>query len=481
MVTPGGVVVRGVVHTAAFVFLLSIPLLSPGCLPSSPLDQADAGKTSSYQAGSPGFDIEMVQVHGDSISAVDLFLSIPFPSLIFEKTEGGFRSRAEIIVRLSDRATGQLVQEVSWPETTSVDRYETTQSFEPKVIRKRIGMLPGAYRTDVTLEDMIDGRKGTRTQGVVIMDPSGLGPALGRITLLDKKSDGTTLPQISFFVPLRADSMGCTLGMYNFPSDFDSRVDMRVLRYSTDTAVALAPFYYSILPIPLGHSLIDFDRPDTVFRTLQGLRVVHRDESPEFHIPPLKQGMYRIEFAAATRTPQGTDTLLAAARYYSVKGPGFPRPVTYKELIDAAVYIATEKEMKALRSARGQEEQRKKFEEFWLSFAGDPARASALIKKYYGRVEEANRLFTIVREGWSTDRGMLYCVLGPPAEVANHLDTQTWYYDLTGNVPDNTYVFKRIIRSGEGLSVEDYILYRQGGYEIFWTRMVARWRRGEPL
>lgn len=472
---------RGGFHASVLAILLSIPLIFPGCFPSSPLDQADAGKTSSYQAGSPGFDIEIVQAHGDSISAVDLFLSIPYPSLIFEKTEGGFRSRAEIIARLSDRATGQLVREVSWPETTFVERYETTQSFAPIVIRKRIGVLPGAYRTEVTLEDMITGRKATRVQGVAVMDPSGLGPALGRITLLDKMNDGSTIPHISFFVPLRADSTGCTLGLYNFPSDFDSRIETRVLRYSTDTAVALAPFYYSILPVPLGHSLIDFDRPDTVFRTVRAFRIMHRDESPEFRIPPLTQGMYRIEFTAATRTPRGTDTVLAAARYYSVKGPGFPRPVTYKELIDAAVYVATDREMKALRSAKGPEEQRKKFEELWLSFAGDPVRASALIKKYYGRVEEANRLFTIVREGWSTDRGMLYCVLGPPGEVTNRLDTQTWYYDLSGNAPDNTYVFKRIIRSGEGLTVEDYILYRQGGYEQFWERMVAKWRSGEPM
>jgi hypothetical protein len=107
-------------------------------------------------------------------------------------------------------------------------------------------------------------------------------------------------------------------------------------------------------------------------------------------------------------------------------------------------------------------------------------RASALIKKYYGRVAEANRLFTIEQEGWRTDRGMLYCVLGPPAQMRNDRDTQIWYYDLSGNEGDNTFVFKRVIRSGEGLTVEDYFLYRLAVYQRIWDRIVSKWRNGEP-
>jgi GWxTD domain-containing protein len=477
----GDAQLRGAASPAALLFSVIIPLVCSGCFGTPGLDSADAGKTSSYQAGSPSFDIETIQAQGDSLSAIDLYLSIPFPSLIFERAGGGFRSRCEITARLSDRHSDQLVQDVSWAETTFVRQYETTQSFEPITLQKRIAALPGSYRADVTLEDLITGRRASRAQGVTIVDPTDEAPALGRISLIQKRRDGTSLPQISFFVPLRTDSIGCRVGAYNLPASSDTRIEMRVLRFLADTSIALPPFAYSILPIPLGHSLIDFNRADTACDVTRTLRAAHRSESLEFRVPPLRQGMYRIEFTAGTRTPRGEDTTLFSFRYYSIKGPGFPRPVTYSELIDGAVYIATDMEMKALRSATGTEEQRKKFEQFWLSFTGDPARSSALIKKYYGRVEEANRLFTITREGWRTDRGMLYCVLGPPVEVSNNLDTQTWYYDLTGSVSDNTYIFKRVIKSGDGLTVEDYILYRQNGYESFWDRMTARWRRGDPL
>jgi GWxTD domain-containing protein len=424
--------------------------------------------------------MDIDQAHGDSLSGVDLYLSIPFPALIFEKAGGGFRSRYEITARLSDRYAGQLVREASWAETTFVEVYEATQSFEPVLIRKRVEAPPGWYRVDVTLEDLVNGRKAHRAQFVTVFDPAGVRPAIGGISLIAGGRDGASHPQTSFFVPARTDSTGCTVTAYNFPASSDSRAEIRLFRFPTDTSIAIAPFYYSIVPNPFGHRLVDFESPDTAYYAERSVRPSRRDETLEFRIPPLRQGMYKIDVRVATRIPGGGDTVLSAVRYYCIKGPGFPRPVTLGELIDAFAYIATNKEMSELRSAAGPEERRKKFEELWLQFARDPVRASALIKKYYGRVEEANRLFTIEQEGWRTDRGMLYCVLGPPAQIRIERDTQIWYYDLSGNENDNTFVFQRVIRSGEGLTVEDYFLNRKVVYEKIWAWMVARWRRGEP-
>jgi|GEM_PF-900305 len=459
----------------------SLIVLCAGCAGTPAIDQSDAGKTTSYPSGSRGFDIEAVPAEGDSLSAVDLYLSIPFPSLIFEKTAAGFRSRCELSARLTDRLSGQLSGEVAWAETTIVQRYEATQSFEPVIRMKRIPAPPGSYRVDVTLEDIVNGRRASRAQSVTIWDPALSGPALGRISLVDVRRDGAPVPQISFFVPMKPDSIPCTVKTYDFSTSTDSRVGIRLLRIPGDTNVAIVPYYYPTVALPTGHSLADFGNPDTAYQTEFGMRASRRIAAAEFRIPPLEEGLYRIECLALTQTPGGTDTLLAASRYYSIKGPGFPRPVTYAELIDAAVYIATNREMAVLRSARGPDEQRKRFEEFWLSLAGDPVKAAALIRTYYSRVEEANRLFTNIKEGWRTDRGMLYCVLGPPAEITNRLDNQSWYYDLSGNAAENLYVFKHVTRQAKGLTVEDYLLYRQSVYEMLWGRMIFKWRNGEIL
>jgi hypothetical protein len=39
------------------------------------------------------------------------------------------------------------------------------------------------------------------------------------------------------------------------------------------------------------------------------------------------------------------------------------------------------------------------------------------MEEYYRRVAFANRSFTTFRDGWKTDRGMVYIILGPPDEI----------------------------------------------------------------
>jgi len=456
-----------------------VPFLGGGCTGSSPADREDGGGSSRYRTASPAFEIEAVQAQGDSICAVDVFLNIPYSSLIFEKWPGGFRSRCEITVRLTDAARGEPPHEVSWAETTFVERYETTQSYDPLRFRRRISAPPGSYRIGVTAEDPIAGRRATKYQSVTIRDPAASGPVLGRISLEAGRRDGALVRQISFHVPLQADSLGCTVDAYNFPDSPASRIFLRVLRFAADTGTAFVPYSYMVAARPFGRSLVDFSRRDTLYSDSMTVRARKRDETLEFSIPPLPRGLFRIDITAATRDAGESEAELSVFRYFAIEGPGFPRPVTYSELIDAAAYIATQKEMVLLRQARSPEEQRKQFEDLWLSFTGDPARASALLRKYYGRVAEANRLFTVIREGWKTDRGILYCVLGPPVEVRTFADKQTWYYDLSSNASYNTYVFEHEVQTSEGLILDDYYLYRQPLYEPFWTRIISQWRTGQ--
>jgi GWxTD domain-containing protein len=423
--------------------------------------------------------MEAIQAQGDSVPSLDLYLSIPYPSLIFESYAGGFRARYEITLRLSDLSGGEPAHELTWPETTFVEQYETTQSPDPFIVRKRVAAQPGSYRALVTLEDMIDSRKASRVQALSLHDPATEGPSFGRMSLIAGLHEGVATPQISFFVPRHADSMDCVVSAYNLSPAAGSRLELCVLRFTPDSGTAIPPFYNSVLSVPSWHRLVDFETPDTVFRSWKTVRSPRRTEMLDFRIPALPRGLCRLELSAATLTPGGRDTAFTAARYYSVQGPAFPRPGTYREFLDAAAYIARQDEIASLRRPGPAEDERKTFEQFWLSLAGDQPKAAALIRRYYGRVEEANRLFTGAREGWRTDRGMLYCILGPPAGVTNHLDTQTWYYDLGGNPDDNTYLFQRVVTTGQGMTVEDYVLYRRAGYESMWERMVDKWRTGE--
>ncbi len=160
-------------------------------------------------------------------------------------------------------------------------------------------------------------------------------------------------------------------------------------------------------------------------------------------------------------------------------GPTFPRPSTLHELIEAMVYIARRDEMKQLREAPSPQIARERFDSLWLSFRHDKQAAADLLNRYYSRVEEANRRFTATKEGWKTDQGMLFIVLGPPVEVMRSQDKETWYYDLRGNDAVNVYTFQRRLMTDGQMILQTYYLYRQYYYETFWDRMVSKWREGE--
>lgn len=457
-------------------FMCFLALEAGGCSGSG-LDASDAGKSAAYQPGTASFDIEIVPLRADTETGVDLYVSIPPPSLVYASSPRGFRALFEVTARLMDRETELFVGEFAWKETTDVATYDATQKFDPLIVSHRILTAAGRYVAEVTVEDLTSGQVATRAQGVAVIDPTNGRPAIGRVVLQSRMPDGKFVPKVSFHVPAISESLRCAVEVYNCPRNSPVPVDIRILRFTSDTTSALPPFTYSVMALPIGYGLVNLDRADTVLRIGRQATVTRRKQTVLFYLPPLREGLYRFDFQMRlppeAESPE--ETTLTASRFYSLKGGNFPRPSTLREMIAAASYIATSKEMEEMTAAPP-EEQRAKFEAFWLHLGKTRAAAATLIKRYYGRVEEANRLFTTVREGWKTDRGMVYIILGPPGEISTRLDTQQWYYTYPGSATSNLYSYKRIIRLGEGLSVEEFVLQRRSDYEFFWDRMVDKWR-----
>ena len=77
-------------------------------------------------------------------------------------------------------------------------------------------------------------------------------------------------------------------------------------------------------------------------------------------------------------------------------------------------------------------------DEFWKKRDPDPETEENEFKtEYFGRIEEANHLFTEGGEpGWLQDRGRIYILLGPPTERETYprgvtfygIPTEIWYY-----------------------------------------------------
>lgn len=156
-------------------------------------------------------------------------------------------------------------------------------------------------------------------------------------------------------------------------------------------------------------------------------------------------------------------------------GNEFPYVTKANELIEPTRYLTTQKEFDNLTTATNK---KKAADEFWLSLAGDPDRARDAIKVYYGRTQEANRLFTSYTEGWKTDRGMIYIIFGSPRSVYRDDVSETWSYFTNPGTPELIFTFKKM---GNPFTDNDYSLIRDPSYESIWFLAVEQWRQGRVV
>jgi len=150
----------------------------------------------------------------------------------------------------------------------------------------------------------------------------------------------------------------------------------------------------------------------------------------------------------------------------------FPRYASIDDLYEPVIYLSTNRETLKLTSS---EEKKRAFDEFWIGMSKSPDKAKSIIRNYYKQVEEANQLFTGYKEGWKTDMGMIYIILGPPDVIYNNGFTEEWYYDKQNQLPGINFSFTRIKNL---FSPDHYVLVRQEQYKNYWFQAIENWREG---
>ncbi len=180
-----------------------------------------------------------------------------------------------------------------------------------------------------------------------------------------------------------------------------------------------------------------------------------------FSLP--KEGLYY--FMEDTTDASGIGIVVADKRF-----PKLTRP---EKLIKPVLYMSTSTEISELSQAQ---DTKKAFDRYWLSLmSGNEEVAKKTLKAYFNRVEEANRLFTSYKEGWKTDKGMIYIVLGAPDRVQRNREREVWVYNRRASVSEINFTFTK----KPNQFVEDhYELVRYIEYQPIWYPIVEAWRTG---
>jgi GWxTD domain-containing protein len=150
----------------------------------------------------------------------------------------------------------------------------------------------------------------------------------------------------------------------------------------------------------------------------------------------------------------------------------FPKIKNTEQMISSTRYIMAKKEFDNCMLATDKKEA---IDKFWLDIAGSSERAKELIRKYYGRVQESNKLFSSFQEGWKTDRGMIYTVFGAPNKVTKRKNGEVWTYGEIGNPSSIVFSFIKVINP---FTDNDYYLERSEAFKAPWYEAVDMWRQG---
>lgn len=97
------------------------------------------------------------------------------------------------------------------------------------------------------------------------------------------------------------------------------------------------------------------------------------------------------------------------------------------------------------------------------------------MKKFYRRVEEANEYFTSYKEGWKTDRGMIYVIFGQPNGLYMKETGENWVYGQDANMSQINCLFGKV---DNPFAENDLILQRSQSYRPIWYAAIESWRTG---
>ncbi len=443
------------------LILIAIVIAVAGCGASQPLP--DGRRTITFDSGSPIVDVEAFpELDGDSLRLRITWGIIP-ASLIQANRTFGLESiaRSEIDVHAIGQGEG-----TSFSRTDTLRYYDDRAGadFDYNILQRDLDLAPGSYEVAVRVEDATSGASTRRMLTTTL--PAG-DDAEASCHLRLKSSEDAGAPRVAFHVDSAAEWVDVVAESWGRPAE----MELALVRLESDTSVAEPPFGLRRTRVALSVRGVAAEDVDTV-----EVRRWEQGEDPRqqvIRMEPDEIGLYR-----ALCIREG-ETL--ATREFAVRQAGFPRVDRLSVMLDALEYLATPREMRHLRDAPNEFELKLRLDSFWTEHAPNRLVASDLVERYYSRVQRANMLFSDVKEGWKTDRGMVYILRGPPLYVDRHVQSETWYYTYSEMNPADIFVFDRVVIDGLDAISRNVVLQRGRVYDYDWRRLRDRWRRGEDV
>lgn len=338
---------------------------------------------------------------------VDIFIQVPYTEIQFVKTGGGFRASYTVTVSVFDEDKEKLLVEKSWKEKIETpDFEETTSKSNYNLSLKSFHLIPGKYFIRTAVEDE-DSRKTFPSENVYTVKDFTGDISVSDVMLISRQTqvegNSKILPNISRNITAERDGIPMFFEIY---SKQPQKVSIKFQIEDREEKIVYDTTLYK--DIDTGHIQI--------IQTIENVS--------------LSLGTYSLKvmmFDSTNKYLAGSDKIFIS------RWIGIPSSINdFDKAILQLVYIATPSELGNIEEGSTQKEKIDRYLEFWKKKDPTPnTEENEIFNEYYRRVSYANANFSHYVEGWRSDRGMVFIILGSPNNVDRHpFDLESKPYEV---------------------------------------------------
>lgn len=435
----------------------------------------DRGTSHAFQTGHPEVLARVTSFFDDEGQPVaELHMELPHQNLVFRTVENRRFASVEITGQFRPD-NGSLDVKGRFRHIMEIDGSRDRTSYTA-YYNRTTPLPPGSYKLELSVRDKSSNNRTNVVLEVDIPDPDASVASISDIKVI-KRGEGETRTTSSFLVPARRDSLTFEFFVTRSTEDVPAEVQMRLIRFRSDTQPARPMGHLPISSGNIAYRGIDYnDREEISMQT----RTLDTEIGPvliDYSVPRPESGNYRFEIKLISKDIAGEETSSTRFRDFAIVSPNFPRIQSTREMAEPLVYLMREREFRNMMQIENADSLRLEFERFWLRDMPTSA-AREQIQRYYSRVEDANRLFSNFKEGWKTDMGMVYILLGPPLYVESNIDHIVWHYSYNRMDPRTVIVFERARIRSAAWPFTHYILARNRFYQSIELERIGDWTSG---
>lgn len=460
-----------------FILLASV-ILATGFVScrSSNMANVEHGSEYNFEVGVPEFHLSAFGVIDEQQGpTLEITVEINKSSLIFKERDPLVANIA-LDIQVTDLENSIAIESKHLEEKITLNSNEPN-SQETIEFSYSLQVTPGNYEVTGNVKDLNTQKDFTRRVETYIPKTEKGAYTLSSIQMYGKYNGQQEWDLINTYdVKGKVDSLRFVFQVISEKTDEEMLVNSKLLRFKSDTSYTRNMHSSNFSPSSIEYKGIAYNR-DTKLQSNQRILSNYSSVFIEYKFKNPIRGNYRFEVTAQ----KGKEEKIYKGRAFGVKSKNFPAVISARELARPLVYLMDEKDHENLMNISDNDSLKKEIDKFWLKNIGDVSKARSVIRKYYQRVEEANKQFSNYKEGWKTSRGMIYILFGPPWYTRDHLKELTWYYSYNFEDTDYSYNFYQPKLNSEYYPFYHFLLRRHNYYYKVEYLQRRLWLTGEIL